>query len=124
MEIYTSYYGKAERIDTSEYLLVQVSNTCPKWFTKKVLPLPDIYPDWKLVDGYKKGLIDPVAYKRAYVSALTPAKITVARELLKQAVRDTGKQKILFLCYEGKTNFCHRHTAAEVVAGHPCEELD
>lgn len=124
MEIHTSYYGHVVHVDTTNYLLVQVSNTCPKWFGKPTVSLPDMHPQWKIVSDYNKGLIDADTYECLYRADLTTAKVTAARELLERSLRASGKSKAIFLCYEGKNNFCHRHMAAEIVAGHPCPELN
>jgi uncharacterized protein YeaO (DUF488 family) len=111
MRIYTSYYAKVARAST-DALLVQVSNTKPKWFEKDTVILPiNVFPDWNLINAFKAGQIDYNAFCAEYRKMLSVR--TTPDELLftlNGIMVAKGKEEAILLCYE-KEN-CHRFELA------------
>lgn len=117
MEIYTSYYAKASRMDLEDCLLVKVSNTQPDWFIHKTHVLTtDVYPDWSLINSYKNGEISYEKFGALYTRQITSH---TQPEFILQEVKNLckihDKEKVVFLCYEKEIGTCHRLVLAEMV---------
>lgn len=116
MLIYTSNYSKVQRAtNDSDRLYVRVSASVPKWFTKKCVPLPELYPSWDLISGYKQGIISEEVYTKAYSSMLTDQLREAVREKLQHLCNETGCIKVVFLCW--CSGFCHRHILNDWLSG-------
>lgn len=111
MDIYTSYYAKAMKTDTTGMLLVQVSNSKPKWFTKPVYNCVNVHPPWSLVDGYKKGHISEEQFTKEYNEYLDGQNVDFYKKLLEDTCGMEGFDKVVLLCWE--TGFCHRRILGE-----------
>lgn len=111
MDIYTSYYAKAQNFNPKEYTFLQISNSVPSWWRLPITKIQELVPDWGIVDGYKKGSITEEKYTERYLKDLERSreKIDVFVEKLKKQI--TVKNVVL-LCYE-KDGFCHRNIAKD-----------
>lgn len=107
MLIFTSNYSKISRRDTSDLLLIRISSSRPDWFTKEHVTLPELYPDWDLVTGYKEGRYTEEQYTEKYSQKLTDELKESVRNKIQQLLNDSGKGKAVLLCWCG--GFCHRH---------------
>lgn len=123
IELYTSYYSKVASMDTSEYVLIQISVSKPKWFGKPTYSCSDLYPDWGLVDSYKKGYITEEEYLERYTAGRSERMRLDILESIKHICRIERKTKAVLLCWEGKGKFCHRYSAGEWIQP-GCKELE
>lgn len=116
MLIFTSNYGKAQRArNDSDRLYVRVSASAPKWFTKPCVELPEVYPPWELIRGYKDGVISEEFYTNRYSAQLTDdVKESVMKKLIEWC-EETGASKVVFLCW--CSGFCHRHILNKWIGG-------
>lgn len=112
MRIYTSYYKKMEDVGPA-YLLIQVSNTKPKWFPWGVWVLPEVYPDWEYVKGLKDGSISESEFESAYREKLSRLNRDSILRIIKEIVDFTGNEDVMLLCWEKSGDFCHRTILAE-----------
>ena len=110
-EIYTSYYGKAQKLDPKEYTFLQISNSKPSWWNMPLNKIDELIPSWSLVSDYKAGKVTEEEYKKIYLRELS--KKTYKLDLLMEKIKKqlTAKNVVL-LCFE-KEGFCHRHIAGD-----------
>lgn len=118
MKIYTSYYSKVSRLDTSDYLLVCVSNTSPEWFDKKLYKIDsNVYPDWTTINHYKSGEITRDQFRALYVRKISGQ---TQPEFIYQELENLGriydKENIVLLCWEKDSQACHRTMLAELIS--------
>ena len=122
MELYTSYYSKVANMDTSDYVLIQVSVSKPKWFNKQVYECKALYPEWRIVDDFKNGRITEEEYLKQYNADKTPDLVREIRQWIIDILHKENKDKAILLCWEGKDKFCHRHRAGQLLTCE-CKEL-
>lgn len=102
--IYTSYYAKVKKLDPKTNAFVQVSVSKPDWFPQ-TFQLKEVYPNWRIVSDFKRGLITWEQYTASYYEQLS--------HVDKREVQDTLRdlecvyQNIYLLCWEAKDP-CHR----------------
>lgn len=115
---FTSYFSNLRSVPDG-YEVVSIANSCPPHFTGRSLKF--LAPNWDLVNGIKNGSVTEEEFRRAYFYSLEN-KVKGLEELLV----DIGKgKKYVFVCWEGKSKFCHRHLVSEILnkLGIPCREL-
>jgi uncharacterized protein YeaO (DUF488 family) len=125
MRLYTSYYAKVARASV-DALLIQVSNTAPNWFDKRLVSLDiNVCPDWEYINAFKNGEISYEAfcseYRRVLTSKVQPEFILHEIKGLSQVY---NKEAVILLCYEKDGNSCHRTELARLIDdGCYCGEL-
>lgn len=122
MELYTSYYSKVANMDTSDYVLIQISVSKPKWFSKPVYECKTLYPEWRIVDDFKNGRITEEEYLKEYNADKTADLIREVRQWVIDILNRERKEKAIFLCWEGPGKFCHRYRAGQLLTV-DCKEL-
>ena len=101
--IYTSYYGKLNKIDTEKYSPINIAGKQPDGVS---LPTcKELVPPKSLVFDYKDGKIKKSEYVYKYNEQLD--KLTVIDVLGKLMTMADGKTPVL-MCYERPEAFCHR----------------
>lgn len=120
--IYTSYFSRMRRIDSSLYYPIAICAHVPKFFSG--LSFLTVAPSRELLSAYKNsGLTEEkftALYKADRLWTHTPSEI--ADRIF--SVVPNGMIPVL-LCYEKTGDFCHRHILAQWLTegGYPCEEL-
>lgn len=112
MKIYTSYYSKVSKVDTSDFLLLQVSALKPDWFDKPVVEMPSVYPPWKLIQNFKSGFVTEAEYIQTYGRQLKQLGNNVLDDIT-MLCEMNGKDKCILLCWEAPDKFCHRKPLGE-----------
>lgn len=105
MKIKTGYFAYTKKYEELGYRCISIARVTPKWF--RGICLPELAPTFDLLDRYKRGLVSEVDYKEEYEFMLKRVNID---GVLKNFNKD---DKIIFLCYEKSSSFCHRHILAE-----------
>ena len=105
MEIYTSYFGKLNRLQESNILPVSISIITPRWFGGRTYV--ELAP--------RRGMLGLSSdeYRKEFSKILkmnSPMKVYKDLEIM---VRNDRKVAIALLCYESPEKFCHRHLVAE-----------
>lgn len=100
---YTSYYANKNILEQN-YLLFSISNSVPKYLNYSTFKIKIFVPSWSIVNNYKLNLIDEDEYTRLYLKQLE----TIDFTLIYNHMLSYDKIPV-FLCYEGKNKFCHRH---------------
>lgn len=87
-------------------MLYSISNSVPKYFN---IPKIKIFvPSWQIVNDYKMNIINESKYKELYTKQLEKIDfIAIYNHMINY------KQIPIFLCYEGKNKFCHRHILSD-----------
>ena len=124
MRIFTSYYSRVSSIVKDDnVLLVQVSNTKPKWLQlKTVKPRIQMWPSWDLINAYKDGLMSYAEFSERFQNYLDG--YTSSGQLhdeLERLSKEYGCTNLILLCCE-KTG-CHRTTLATYIGTDYCGEL-
>lgn len=100
-KIYTSNYARCG----SNPNAIGISCTVPQWFSGA--RLPDLAPEWNMVDSIKKGLLDEQQYTSRYIKLLR------SRRIDPTLVYNNLPDGTILLCYESPGDFCHRRILAE-----------
>lgn len=108
--IYTSYFSNLANLP-KDAVLVSIANSQPKGLH---LPTAKIFvPDWSLVSAYKRGEINEEEYHVQYLARLQSLpNLPAIRQRLATYTVDRP-ESLIFLCWESKGKFCHRHILAE-----------
>lgn len=110
MNIYTSYYGNRS-LTPDEHFLVQVSNSAPAGVHVEY-KFQEVIPDWnRIVEPYKKGELDAIAYQHLYNRQLDARRFQILLRLDEIREKAAGRD-IVLLCYEKPGAFCHRRILA------------
>ena len=110
--IYTGYYSKIKEYTDAGLKLLSISRTKPG-FVKDCVDVPPLFPDEKILRGYKKGDIDEMEYTSKYLDQLDKIGI----EKIIQIIMLFGDDVVL-LCWESPEKFCHRHILADYINRH------
>lgn len=111
MKILTSYYANTR---TVEGYKVQISVSAP------VDALVDynfgsISPNKSTLWNHKNRMINDAQYTKEYIAKLNSNKEQILAEM-KQIIANATlakEDRVILLCWEGKSKFCHRHLFAK-----------
>lgn len=117
MTVYTSYYALAKELNDTDYIFIRISNSKPKWWTKPLLSLPEVFPEWRIVDGVKKEIISEEQYTTEYQKMLNGLDKNKILEKIYLTEEGQGYKNVVLLCYETPDKFCHRHILADWIGG-------
>ena len=111
--MFTGYFAKLKKYQEAGLVPVSIALKTPDWYNgleyKKLAPTWDILSAWKSgehkgdIDYYTKHFEDDVLDGIYFQKALNELE-----ELTK-----VKQDKIILLCYEKPSDFCHRHIVAE-----------
>lgn len=105
MKVYTSYYGKVQKLRKENILLVNTARKKPNWFFG--LSCEKLFPDRGMLK------LDEVEYTKRYEAILSRlAPMQVYREL-DTMMRNYGASAVALVCWEKPEKFCHRHLVAK-----------
>lgn len=105
MKVYTSYYGKVQKLRKENILLVNIARKKPNWFFG--LSCEKLFPDRGMLK------LDEVEYTKRYEAILSRlAPMQVYREL-DTMMRNYGASAVALVCWEKPEKFCHRHLVAK-----------
>lgn len=110
MNIYTSYFAKALKLDQSKYMVVGIARTTP--MDAKIAIIPTFAPSSDLLMMYKGHRIDNETYTFIYREEM---KYIDIREELKTIAPLAKGRDLVLCCWEGKGKFCHRHILADII---------
>lgn len=111
--MFTGYFAKLKDYQKADLTPISIAGKCPSWYHgaeyKKLAPVWSFFSEWK--NGSHKG--DNEYYIKNFnelvLDKLDPAQV------IKELEEFTGvsKDKIILLCYEKPSDFCHRHLVAD-----------
>lgn len=110
MNIFTSYFSKASKLDSSRFLVVSISRYGPKGF--RGFSFKEFAPSSSLLHDYKKGLCQR-DYIRRYRHELFG--LGELRDSFVKLARVAHGRDIVLCCYEREDSFCHRHVLSDIV---------
>lgn len=118
--VYTSYFSKVMRMDTSEYLLASITRAGrPSWFDKPAIWRRDLAPSWDLLNDWKNGLITWEEYEQRYkAEMMLPTRAQHIQQSLLTNIVAHGNKPMILLCYEKSQ--CHRFILGKYIGA---EEL-
>lgn len=102
--IYTSFYNNIENIPNNVDKIC-ISNGNPFLLQK----ISYFVPKWKIVDEYKKNIINKDEYTTQYLQQLEK----IDKNLLQNFINKYKNADCILFCYERPNSFCHRHILAE-----------
>ena len=107
--IYTSYYANYKNLDDTA-ALVQISRSKPpSVFVNYVISA--FMPSSNLLSKYKAGEVDEAMYTSEYIAQLDKYSDDRYKSFIDWLLNQ--EKDVIFLCYEGKDKFCHRHILAD-----------
>lgn len=110
--IYTGYYSKIKAYTDAGLKLLSISRTKPG-FVKNCIDVPPLFPNEKILWGYKKGDIDEMEYTSKYLEQLE----NIGIDKILKTIEIFGDDVVL-LCWESPEKFCHRHILADYINKH------
>lgn len=108
MRIYTSSFSQLKTIP-KEILKINIARWQPKW--TDFLNYPKLYPPVDLLMEYKDGRVSEEEYTKIYNDKVLK-KLNFS-EILIELKRISNGNDMVFLCYEAKDKFCHRHLVGD-----------
>lgn len=120
LRIYTSYYGNVRNLH--DCVLISISRSTPIIVDHY---FPELAPSWTLLNKYKSSG-DTKEYTKEYIEEILGK--TSPGEIIGQVRRIlsmTRSKKAVFLCFEKRGDFCHRHIVSNWLkeAGYIIEEI-
>jgi uncharacterized protein YeaO (DUF488 family) len=111
MKIFTSYYANVKKIEGYK---VQISVSVP---TDALVDynFGSISPDKSTLWNHKNKVINNAQYTAEYMTKLNANKEQILAEM-KQIIANANlakEDRVILLCWEGKSKFCHRHLFAD-----------
>lgn len=113
-QVYTSYFAKVAKIDTSNYCLAAITRAkTPTWFEKPCLWMPQYAPSWDLLNDWKQGLITWEEYTERYNKEMNlPYSACIIKHEINETMALMNKD-IILLCYEKSQ--CHRFLLGDAI---------
>ena len=111
--MYTGYFAKLKTYLREGLVPVSIALVTPAWYDGKCFPLlaptKSIFTEWKY--GESAGDTDRYIhrYRAEVLEPMVRNRVVRMLEIVAEAPRD----RIILLCYEKPSSFCHRHLAAE-----------
>lgn len=111
--MYTGYFAKLKTYLREGLVPVSIALVTPAWYDGKCFPLlaptKSIFTEWKY--GESAGDTDRYIhrYRAEVLEPMVRDRVVRMLEIVAEAPRD----RIILLCYEKPSSFCHRHLAAE-----------
>lgn len=110
IQIHTSNYSKARKLDKSKYLFVSISIYPPKGWSG--LNAPELAPTHELLKAYHNGMSES-DYEREYRKQISHLK-NIRSQFESMAQKANGRD-IALLCYEKVGEFCHRFILSDII---------
>lgn len=112
--IYTSYFGKLNKIRNDDFTYIAICRFPPKYleFTGNLIHVPVFAPSQRLVLDAKDGTVDHTAFEKIYNGEIRSRMLKDIKKLAKKVAKG---DKICLLCYEKSEDFCHRHILCEYI---------
>lgn len=111
MKIFTSYFANVKRVEGYK---VQISVSAPSDALVDY-SFDSIAPNKSTLWDHKNRVINDAEYTKQYFAKLNSNKESILAEMRQiLANANLAKQdKVILLCWEGKSKFCHRHLFAD-----------
>lgn len=113
MNIFTSSFSTARRLDPARYCVVSIARFVPRGF--KGVRCLAFAPSKELLLQYKAGLSES-SYSSRYLKELGGA--SHVHEVFESLVPFCKGRDLVLCCYESADKFCHRHLLAGFVHSH------
>lgn len=108
MEIRTGYFAHTKKYESLGYKCINIARIKPKWFIGD--SLLELAPSLDLLERYKSGTITEEQYESEYLQHLERI------DIHKLFDRFSEDAKLVLLCYEKSSSFCHRHILAKYLS--------
>lgn len=118
--IYTTYFANLRNVPENS-VVVSIAQFNPRGIN--IPQCKSLAPSAELLTAYKKGQVDEQAYTAAFMQQL--ASLPNLAKLKAHMAKYTADQdkSLVFVCYEGKNKFCHRHLVAQFFSEFGIKEL-
>lgn len=110
MRINTSYYANVRNVRGYK---VQISVSAPS-DSSNDYDFGSISPDKNTLWNHKNHLINDAQYTKEYLAKLNANKEEILNEMeqIISNATNANENRVILLCWEGKSKFCHRHIFA------------
>lgn len=118
--IYTTYFANLRNVPENS-VVVSIAQFSPRGIN--IPCFKDLAPTPELLTAYKKGQVDEQAYTNIFMQQL--ANLPNLAQIKAHLAKYTADQdkSLVFVCYEGKGKFCHRHLVAQFFSEFGIKEL-
>ena len=110
MKIFTSYYANVKGVEGYK---VQISVSAPVDFSEDYT-FDSIAPNKSTLWNHKNQVINDAQYTKEYLAKLNSHKEEILNEMeqIISNADNANENRVILLCWEGKSKFCHRHIFA------------
>lgn len=111
MDIFTSYYANTRNVEAYK---VQISVSAPSSALVDYA-ITSIAPNSSTLWNHKNRVINDAQYTKEYLAKLNANKEQILAEM-RQVIANANlakQDKVILLCWESKSKFCHRHLFAK-----------
>lgn len=118
--IYTTYFANLKNVPENS-VVVSIAQFNPRGVN--IPQCKDLAPSAELLTAYKKGQVNEQAYTATFMQQL--ASLPNLAQIKAHMAKYTADQdkNLVFVCYEGKNKFCHRHLVAQFFSEFGIKEL-
>ena len=116
--MYTGYYAKIKEYKKEGLIPISIAGKAPDWYDgieyKRLAPKWEFFNEWK--NGSHKGDND-YYIQQFQIHVLDKLNVEIVKSEL-MGLANGVLNKIILLCYEKPTDFCHRHLVADWINKH------
>lgn len=118
--IYTTYFANLRNVPENS-VVVSIAQFPPRGIN--IPCFKELAPSPELLSAYKQGRVDEQGYTSIFMEQL--ANLPNLNQIKAHMAKYTAGQdkSLVFVCYEGKNKFCHRHLVAQFFSEFGIKEL-
>ena len=120
--MFTSYFAKVKYLKENGLIPIAICAKIPEWYSglhyKELAPKYECFMEWKRSHNNNEFT---ERYKEEVLFKLDSVKVILQ---LQELAGTTDISRIVLICYEKSTDFCHRHIVSQWLQQHgiSCEE--
>lgn len=123
--MYTGYFAQLKKYEAQGLVPISICGKAPAWYSG--LQYKNLAPKWSFFNEWKNGP-EHKGDNNYYIEHFNTEVLQnyTPKDIVESlvALSNVDESKIILICYEKPTDFCHRHLVADWLSsgGYACEE--